>query len=217
MNIYELLFNHYGPQQWWPGQSKFEIIAGAILTQNTNWANVEKAIANLKKADCLSAQKLHDMEIATLAELIRPAGYYNIKAKRLKNFLDWLFADYNGDLNAVESLSVYELRPQLLKIKGIGPETADSILLYAFEKCVFVVDTYTCRIMVRHNLLEEAPYYELVQEFFESFLPADVKLFNEYHALLVRVAKEFCKTKPKCCGCPLKSLPHQTQEKYLTE
>ena len=211
MEIHDLLYDRYGPQQWWPGDSRFEIIIGAILTQNTNWLNVEKAIANLKTANCLNVAKLADMEIDALAELIRPAGYYNIKAKRLKNFMEWLFADrFAGDLDVVAQMSTDVLRAELLSVTGIGPETADSILLYAFEKPVFVVDAYTCRVMGRHGFLEPDAGYEQIREFFESCLPADVKLFNEYHALRVRTGKEHWKPKPKCAGCPLESLPHDT-------
>ena len=206
MRIFELLFKRYGRQYWWPGQSRCEITIGAILTQNTNWTNVEKAIANLKQADRLSTGKLHETRQTELAELIRPAGYYNIKAKRLKNFLDWLFANYNGDLENLERLSADMLREELLQINGVGPETADSIVLYAFDKPVFVVDAYTCRIAGRHGLIEEGADYQQVQDFFQSNLAEDVQLYNEYHALLVRVGKEHCKPKPRCNGCPLAEL-----------
>ena len=212
MQIYELLYERYGPQRWWPGQSRFEVCVGAILTQNTNWGNVEKAIANLKTAACLSAQKLHRMDTSELAQLIRPAGYYNIKAGRLKNFLNWLFEDYGGELGGLEELGADVLRAELLGVKGIGAETADSIVLYGFEKAVFVVDAYTCRVLGRHGLIEEGADYERVRDFFESNLPTDVKLFNEYHALLVRVGKEYCRPKARCEGCPLTSLPHETYE-----
>ena len=212
MEIYELLYERYGAQDWWPGESRFEVCVGAILTQNTNWGNVEKAIANLKTADYLSAEKLHRMDTSELARLIRPAGYYNIKAGRLKNFLNWLFDKYGGALDRLEGLGADALREELLGVKGIGAETADSIVLYAFEKAVFVVDAYTCRVLGRHGLIEEGADYEQVRDFFESNLPADIKLFNEYHALLVRVGKEYCRPKARCEGCPLESLPHDTEE-----
>jgi len=205
--IYELLYEHYGPQHWWPGDGRFEIIVGAILTQNTNWQNVERAITNLKDADCLSPEKLYEMPVAELAELIRPAGYYNIKAKRLKNFMDWLFRSYDGNLNPLESLQTHSLRQQLLSVNGIGAETADSILLYAFGKTIFVVDAYTSRVMTRHCLIEQQAGYEQLRELFESNLPADAGLFNEYHALLVQVGKQHCKPKPLCRDCPLSCLP----------
>jgi endonuclease III related protein len=206
MRVYELLYERYGPQGWWPGEGRCEIAVGAILTQNTSWANVEKAIANLKAVGCLNAERLFEIEQAELAELIRPAGYYNIKAKRLKNFFRWLFDEYQGRLDSLEKLDAGRLREQLFGVNGIGPETADSIVLYAFEKPVFVVDSYTCRVLGRHELIDEGADYQQVQDFFESNLPADSELFNEYHALLVRVGKECCRPKPKCSGCPLEGL-----------
>lgn len=208
IEIYELLYERYGRQYWWPGQGRFEIIVGAILTQNTNWQNVEKAIANLKSAGCLNPQSLYEIPVEALAELIRPAGYYNIKAGRLKNFLNWLFDNYAGSLNALENMTIDSLRAELLRIKGIGAETADSIILYALEKPVFVVDAYTCRVLGRHALIEDGADYEQVREFFESNLVSDVAFFNEYHALLVRVGKEHCRPRARCEGCPLNSLAH---------
>ena len=212
--IYQLLFEHFGPQHWWPGQTRFEIITGAILTQNTNWTNVEKAIANLKSADLLTPKKLYYLDSSKLAELIRPAGYFNIKAKRLKSFLDWLFENYNGRLQNLEELSTDQLREQLLSIKGIGRETADSILLYAFDREVFVVDAYTARIFARHGLIEQDSVYEQIRDLFQSNLPADIKLFNEYHALLVRLGKEFCRPRARCSDCPLRALPHTLDLEY---
>ena len=206
--IYEVLFKRFGPQEWWPGDTPFEIIIGAILTQNTNWSNVEKAIANLKKAKVLSFERLHALDIKKLAELIRPAGYFNIKAKRLKNFLDWLYENYRGGLASLDNVSTEELRQQLLSIKGVGPETADSILLYALNRPIFVVDAYTARIMARHHLIDAEADYHQIQELFMSRLPTDVALFNEYHALLVRLGKDFCKPTPKCEICPLNKMPH---------
>lgn len=215
IEIYELLFDFFGPQHWWPGDTQFEIITGAILTQNTNWPNVEKAINNLKAANALEPEKLHTMAAETLAPLIKPAGYFNLKAKRLKNFLDWLFENYDGNLCDLENISTDRLRSELLGIKGIGPETADSILLYAFKREIFVIDTYTARIAIRHNLIAPDADYEQLQYLFESSLPQEVKLFNEYHALLVCAGKEFCRPKPKCQNCPLNSLPHSTDDEYF--
>jgi len=212
--IYDLLLDRFGPQHWWPGQNPFEIIVGAILAQNTNWTNVEKAINNLKTANLLDPDDLHNTSYDRLAELIRPAGYYNIKAKRLKNFLNWFFETYDGDLSRLENLDTDSLRQQLLGINGIGLETADSIVLYAFNKPIFVIDTYTCRVMGRHCFIEPGADYEQVRDVFESFLPSDVELFNEFHALLVMVGKNFCKPKPKCEGCPLESLPHEIPEYF---
>ena len=151
--IYDLLLERFGPQHWWPGDTQFEIIVGAILTQNTNWTNVEKAIANIKAADALSPTALYRVSHEKIAVLIKPAGYINVKAKRLKSFLTWLFDEYDGQLENLEQLSTSRLREELLNIKGIGPETADSIVLYAFNQPVFVVDAYTARVMGRHGLL----------------------------------------------------------------
>jgi len=209
--IYQLLLERFGPQHWWPGETQFEIIVGAILTQNTNWGNVEKAIANLKAADALSPNRLHVLHRDRLAELIRPAGYFNVKAARLTSFLDWLFVRYQGDLARVEGRGTSSLREELLAVKGIGPETADSILLYAFNRPVFVVDAYTARVAARHSLIEPPFDYPQLQEVFQSNLPQEVSLFNEFHALLVRVGKEYCKPRPRCEGCPLEDLPHNVE------
>ena len=213
--IYHLLFDRFGPQHWWPGQTQFEIITGAILTQNTSWPNVEKAITNLKSAHLLTPEKLYHLDTARLAELIRPAGYFNIKAKRLKSFLNWLFCNYNGRLENLQNLNTNHFRDQLINIKGIGPETADSILLYAFNRVAFVVDAYTARIVTRHGLIEPAADYEQLRELFQSNLPPAPQLFNEYHALLVKLGKDFCKTKAKCTGCPLEKLPHTIDTEYF--
>ncbi len=206
--MYELLLEAFGPQHWWPGETTFEIILGAILTQNTSWANVAKAIANLKAAGCLEPDKLHALDSEAIEKLIRPAGYFRLKTKRLRNFMQWLFDEYGGDLDALTRVETRRLREELLGISGIGPETADSILLYAFNRPVFVVDTYTARVAVRHGLIEPDIDYEQLQYLFESNLESDAQRFNEYHALLVCAGKEFCKPKPKCAACPLESLPH---------
>ena len=213
--IYQLLFDRFGPQYWWPGQTQFEIITGAILAQNTNWANVERAIDNLKSAHLLTPERLHNIDVSKLAEFIRPAGYYNIKAKRLKNFLTWLFNNYSGRLENLQNLGTDRLRTELLAVKGIGRETADSILLYAFNREIFVVDTYTARIAFRHRLIEPDADYEQLRELFQANLPQDSKLFNEYHALLVRLGKEFCRPKPICADCPLEKLPHTLDIEYF--
>jgi len=208
LEIYKLLFDRFGPQHWWPGETQFEIIIGAILTQNTSWKNVEKAIANLKAVDHMTPVALHRLTLEQLAELIRPAGYFNIKACRLRNFLDWLFENYEGQLENLEKIDTVRLREELLAVKGIGPETADSILLYAFNRPIFVIDAYTARVMCRHYLAELGIDYSQLQDLFQSNLPQDVELFNEYHALLVHVGKDFCKPTAKCSGCPLEKLPH---------
>lgn len=203
--IYSKLYAHFGPQHWWPADSPFEVMVGAILTQNTSWQNVEKAIHNLKKHHLLSPRKLYKLPGTKLASLIRPAGYYNIKAKRLKHFMDFLFSSYSGDIEEMSQQDLHVLRRQLLLVNGIGPETADSILLYALSKPVFVVDAYTKRIFWRHKLIDENADYHQVQQLFMNNLRNNEKLFNEYHALLVRLAKEFClKKKGKCDICPLK-------------
>lgn len=209
MDIYERLFDFYGPQHWWPGETTLEIIVGAILTQNTSWSNVEKAITNLKKHDCLTCEKLHTLGAEELGLLIRSAGYYNIKARRLKNFFDWLYAEHAGDIDALFDLAPSVLRQQLLSIKGIGPETADSICLYAFSKPVFVVDAYTARIFGRHMWIEPGSGYDQIQDIFHGGLEKDAVLFNEFHALIVRLGKDHCKPRPICKGCPLEPLPHQ--------
>lgn len=205
--IFDLLFKSYGPQHWWPGDTPFEIIVGAILTQNTNWTNVEKAIANLKQEGCLSPDKLQSIKQEDLAQMIRPSGYFNIKAKRLKVFIEFLFDRFNGDLDTMFGLPLAGLRHELLSVKGIGPETADSILLYAGGYPTFVVDAYTKRIFSRLGILNEEHTYHQVQDFFHNHLDADERAFNEYHALIVNHAKEHCKTKPACDGCPLAAFP----------
>ena len=204
-----MLLKHFGRQNWWPGETPFEVMAGAILTQNTNWQNVAKAIGNLKRAGVLEPGLLAEMEEKQLAELIRPAGYYNIKAKRLGNFVRWFVERFGGDAEAAKHVDTESLREDLLSIKGVGLETADSILLYGLEKLVFVVDRYTCRILWRHHLLDEEIEYHYVQELFTEALPADLELYNEYHALLVALGKTYCRVRPKCDDCPLKDYPHR--------
>ena len=204
LQIYEKMFNVLGPQRWWPGETPFEVAVGAILTQNTNWSNVEKAIKNLKKAGNLDPAGIHKLNISELAELIRPSGFFNVKAKRVKAFISWLFSAYDGKLSKMFTKDLEIIREELLGIKGIGPETADSILLYAGNYPTFVVDAYTHRIFSRHAFIPEESSYDEIKAFFEENLPKDVKLFNEYHALLVNVGKMFCKPKRLCEQCPLK-------------
>jgi len=207
--VFDTLFQAYGPQHWWPGETPFEVVIGAILTQNTSWTNVEKAINNLKQEELLTPTGIRDLETDELARLIRPSGYFNIKAKRLKAFITFLFDEFDGDLERMSSLDLKRLRHLLLEVKGIGPETADSILLYAGNYPVFVVDAYTRRIFSRLGILLEEHTYHQVQYFFMQNLERDVKLFNEYHALIVNHAKEHCRTKPICTGCPLRDMPCQ--------
>ncbi|MDD2751780.1 MAG: endonuclease III domain-containing protein [Candidatus Omnitrophica bacterium] len=202
--FYAKLYRHFGTQQWWPAETPFEVMVGAILTQNTSWQNVEKAIVNLKKKKVLSAKKLHSLTEKKLAALIKPCGFYHLKANRLKTFLKFFFSKYNGNTKKMAAGNIHNLRKELLMVKGIGPETADSILLYALNKPVFVVDAYTKRILSRHKLITEDATYQEVQDLFMCNLKHQAKLFNEYHALLVKLAKDFClKRRPRCEICPV--------------
>lgn len=204
-DMYNRLLAAFGPQHWWPGDTPLEIMTGAVLTQNTNWQNVEKAITNLQEADFLTFDILSGLAPEVLAEQIRPCGYYNLKAGRLLNLLRFIQQKYDN-LEDFLTQEINDLRRELLSIKGIGPETADSIILYAANQPTFVVDTYSVRVLVRHQFLaEDEADYHLVREMFMDSLPLDTELFNEYHALLVRLGKDFCrKTKPRCAECPLK-------------
>ena len=202
---YTRLFEHFGPQHWWPGDTPFEIAVGAILTQNTNWKNVEKAITNLKDNTAFTAVELFKLKPEQLAELIKPAGYFRVKTKRLRNFLELLINNYDGDITRLESIGDSSARKELLSVNGIGPETADSIMLYALNKPFFVIDTYTFRMLSRHDFCDEQMTYDELQALFMDTLDEDVSLYNEYHALIVKLGKEFCKPKPNCDECPLKS------------
>lgn len=205
--VFDLLFAYFGPQHWWPGETAIEIVVGAVLTQNTNWSNVTKAIGNLQNAGVLSYQALLEMSMAELAGYIRPSGYYNIKSKRLKNLLFMIRDRYEGDLLRLLSDETQTARSSLLEVQGIGPETADSILLYAGDHPVFVVDAYTHRIFSRHGLIAEESDYQSIQGEFTCRLPVSSALYNEYHALLVMLGKNFCKkTNPLCGQCPLKGV-----------
>jgi len=204
MAMYRALFKAYGPQHWWPGDSPFEVMVGAVLTQNTAWVNVEKAIRNLKRERLLSPARLREVSPRRLALLIRPSGYFNIKADRLAHLMTFLTGRYGGNLARMLRDDPGELRKGLLLVNGIGPETADSIILYAAGNPVFVVDAYTKRIFGRHGLVTEGAGYDAVQQLFMGSLPGDAGLFNEYHALLVMVGKMHCKKgAPRCQGCPL--------------
>jgi len=210
-NIYNeafrLLHEHFGPQYWWPGDTPFEIMIGAVLTQNTNWSNVRKAIDNLRAEDLLSYQSLSRLTADEIAQIIRPAGYYNLKARRLRNLIDMVATIYDGELEHFLTDHLETARENLLTVKGVGPETADSILLYACGHPVFVVDMYTYRVFSRHNMVEEETDYTTIQNVFMANLPEDTQLYNEYHALIVRVAGTYCKkTKPLCGNCPLQGL-----------
>lgn len=205
-DIYQTLLNHFGPQHWWPAESPLEVMVGAVLTQNTSWRNVEKAIANLREADALSIETLHAFDHEELAELIRPAGYYRLKTKRLTNLIRFVVEKYDGSLDLMFASDVATLREELLSVNGVGPETADTILLYAGELPTFVVDTYTARVLKRHGLIEIEADYHAIKDYFESSLPTEGPMYNEYHALLVRVGSEYCRKTPKCDDCPLADL-----------
>jgi len=211
--VYSRMFAAFGPQHWWPGDTALEIAVGAILTQNTNWRNVERAIVNLKRERALSARGIHEMHSAELAQLIRPAGYFNVKAGRLKAFMKFLVQNHRGSIKSMSKMQSPELRTTLLNVHGIGPETADSIILYALEKPVFVIDAYTKRILSRHGVLDGSHSYETFQNLFHSAWPPlnrgkDItSFFNEYHALLVKLGKDYCRPRsPKCTECPINGL-----------
>jgi len=189
--IFETLLKTYGPQDWWPAETPFEVMVGAILVQNTNWTNVERAITALKARKLLDLGRLRALSDSELADLIRPAGYFRVKARRLRNLLDFLASACGGNIRRMADFPVEVLRQQLLSVNGIGPETADSILLYALDKPVFVVDAYTRRLLNRHGFPEAASDYQKIQSLFTTHLAPDARLFNEYHALIVRLGKDF--------------------------
>ncbi len=206
VDVYTRLLKHFGAQHWWPADGDFEVIIGAILTQNTSWSNVEKAIANLKRANLLTPSALKRVSVAHLARLIRPSGYFNLKAKKLKAFVHFLFDQHRGtrSVSHLFKLDTRTLRDELLAVYGIGPETADSIILYAARQPIFVVDAYTRRIFARLGLSRDNATYNELQSMFMTHLPPDAKLFNEYHALIVALGKNICvKRAPRCAECPL--------------
>jgi len=211
--IYKALFEHFGPQYWWPAQTKFEIIVGAILTQNTNWGNVKKAINNLKKAKLLNPHRLLKIPPKQLAALIKPAGYFNVKTKRLKNFIHFMFEEYQGSIKRMAKEDTLVLRRKLVAVNGVGEETADSILLYVFNRPVFVVDAYTKRIFYRHNFVAKDSPYPHVQELFEDALVSNENYYNEYHALIVNLGKNFCKPNPHCEACPINNISYSLIKK----
>jgi endonuclease-3 related protein len=204
---YDILLAAHGPQHWWPGRTRFEIIVGAILVQNTSWTNVARAIENLRRAKLLTPRAIESVPAPRLARLIRSSGYFRQKTNKLKNFVRFLRRDYQGSLAKMFRAPAATLRDQLLSVHGIGPETADSILLYAGNHSVFVVDAYTRRMLERHGLVSARFSYEDVRELFERNLPPDATLYNEFHALIVHTGKHFCRPRePRCGECPLKSL-----------
>jgi len=208
--IYDRLMSAYGRQGWWPGDSDTETVVGAILTQNTAWTNVERALANLRKASAVDWAVLRDLSDAKIAEMIRPAGTFRVKTLRLRAFVSTLWSQHAGSLGNMLSGDLAEVRNRLLAIHGIGPETADAILVYAGHRPSFVVDAYTRRVLRRHGLVtpDESRSYEIVQRVFHRSLEPDAEMFNEYHALLVKVAKRHCRNRATCAGCPLVELPH---------
>jgi len=205
MAVFDALYSTYGPQYWWPGDSPFEVIVGAILTQNTAWQSVANAIDNLKRQRLLDADALLDAEPETVKALIAPAGFFNVKYDRLRNVLEYL-RSHDMDLERFRHLPIDDLRAELLQVKGIGPETADSILLYGFGRPVFVVDAYTRRLFSRlgYEWMDKAPY-DQIQRFFMEKAPSYMGLYNEYHALIVAHCKETCKNKPLCADCCLRA------------
>jgi endonuclease-3 related protein len=205
LRYYEAMSSALGPMRWWPARTPFEVIVGAILTQSTAWGNVELAIDNLRAARMLSPSAIARISISRLAALVRPSGYFRQKAKKLKAFVRFLQEDYSGSLKRMFQTPTAELREQLLSVHGVGPETADSILLYAGNHPVFVVDAYTHRIFERHGIVGGKPDYERVRTFFEASIPSDPALFNEFHALIVNTGKNWCrKSAPRCEACPLR-------------
>lgn len=205
IKLYNILYKYFGPQNWWPGDTIDEIIIGAILTQNTSWKNVEKAINNLKKADILSLYKIYYGDKEKIIEAIKPSGFYNQKYNTLKNISTLFFRNYKHSYENILRNDISSIKKNILSVKGIGNETCDSILLYAFKKPTFVVDTYTVRILLRHNLIDIKDKYNDVKKIFSDSLESNIELYNEYHALLVRIGKEYClKKDPLCNKCPIK-------------
>ena len=216
LDIYRRLLDHFEPQNWWPGDTPYEVIVGAVLTQRTAWTNVEQAIGNLKAAGALTLRGMLKLHPLTLRKLVRPTGYYNQKAARLGAVTRWLVNRFNGDVSKATPIATGELRAELLAINGIGPETADSILLYAFNRPVFVVDAYTVRALQRIGVAEERMNYQRWQALLESRLPRDTTLFNDFHAQFVALGKNYCRTDPLCRQCPLNSICRTGREKTST-
>jgi len=212
LDIYQRLFDHYGNRHWWPAESPFEVIIGAILTQNTNWHNVEKAIANLRQADALTIDAIFKLKREKLEQLIRPSGFFRQKAERLHLFCYYLQEHHQGSLDHIFAQDLNLVRDELLRLKGIGPETADSILLYAGQRPSFVVDAYTHRLFQRLGILAGTEKYAFVRDLFMSNLPEDIQLYNEYHALIVIHCKDFCRKKPLCHHCPCADICLEKQQ-----
>ncbi len=201
--IFKRLLDFYGPQSWWPGESVLEIMVGAVLTQNTQWSNVERALENLRVRGLFSLERLLSVPESELAMLLRPSGYFNLKTKRLLGLLRWIQQEFKGDFVSMRAVPLGQMRQALLSLKGIGPETADAILLYALNFPIFVIDLYTHRVLSRHFLVPEESCYDDLQDFMLTHSEPSIQTYNEFHALLVRVGKEHCGPKPICDGCPL--------------
>ena len=208
--VFDKLFDRFGPQHWWPGDSPVEVMIGAVLVQNTAWKNVESAIDNLREADLLDAERILALDDAQLEEFIRPAGYFRRKALRLRHLLEYFLREYGGSITAMQAIDRHTLREGLLGVSGIGPETADAILLYALEKPVLVVDAYTHRVFARHAWVPYDIDYHQLQAHLVSEIPEDTATYNELHALLVQVGKEFCRKTPRCELCPLANMLPET-------
>jgi endonuclease III related protein len=213
LKIYKLLNDYFGDLHWWPADEPFEVMVGAILTQNTAWTNVEKAIEALREKRLLTPVALFHIPEDELAQIIRPSGYYHLKAKRMKAYVRFFMEEYSGSVESMRAEKLPRLRNKLIGVQGVGPETADSILLYACQKPVFVVDAYTKRIILRHGIIGDDADYQEIQKLFMNYLQPDVPLFNQFHALIVNAGKTFCRKEPKCATCPLAGMQTIQAEK----
>jgi endonuclease-3 related protein len=204
-NIYQTLLKHYGPQHWWPGDTPFEVMVGAILTQRTSWRNVEQAIKNLKKAGLMTADSIAGSSVDKIRSLVRPSGFYNVKAERLFSLARYLNENYDSPEDIFKN-DIQDVREELLGLRGIGKETADSMILYAGNNPIFVVDAYTKRMCERLDIPVKSLDYDDLQSYFQEAMPKDANIYKEFHALIVIHGKEMCKTRPVCKGCPLQSI-----------
>ncbi|MDR2018213.1 MAG: endonuclease III domain-containing protein [Syntrophobacterales bacterium] len=204
LKIFSILLGAFGERHWWPGDTPLEIIVGAVLTQNTSWKNVAKAIGNMKANGIMDITKLYEIDPRDLADTIRPSGFFNIKSKRLKNVINFIYDQFDGTIENLRTIDTERLRKLLLGINGMGPETVDSILLYALDRPIFVIDAYTKRFLKNHRLYADRESYNDLQDYFQGNLPCDTYLYNEYHALIVVLCQTYCKKDPLCGDCPLK-------------
>lgn len=205
LSIFDILLGAYGKRNWWPGETPLEVIVGAVLTQNTSWKNVEKAISRMKESGAMDVKRLYTIGEAELADIIRSAGFFNIKTKRLKNIVKVIYEQFGGMVDGFSDIDTASLRSLLLKVNGLGPETVDSILLYALERPVFVVDAYTKRFLANHGLYVDSTDYHDIQRYFHDNLPTDRYLFNEFHALIVILCQTCCRKRALCDNCPLRA------------